>query len=38
MLGADPGVNGFLPYLLDDDHAAALWALSEELVGEPFVL
>ena len=32
VLGADPGVNGFLPYLLDDDHAAALWTLSEELV------
>ena len=37
VLGADPGVNGFLPYLLDDDHAAALWDLSEELVGTPFV-
>jgi NAD(P)-dependent dehydrogenase (short-subunit alcohol dehydrogenase family) len=38
VLGADPGVNGFLPYLLDDDHAAALWALSERLVGQPFDL
>jgi len=36
VLGADPGVNGFLPYLLDDDRAAALWRLSEELVGQPF--
>ena len=36
VLGADPGVNGFLPYLLDDDHAAALWDLSEELVGTRF--
>jgi NAD(P)-dependent dehydrogenase (short-subunit alcohol dehydrogenase family) len=36
--GANPGVNGVLPYLLDDEHAAALWALSEELVGEPFAL
>ena len=36
VLGADPGVNGFLPYLLDDDHAAALWSLSEELVDSPF--
>jgi len=36
--GADPGVNGMLPYLLDDDHAAALWTLSEDLVGEPFAL
>jgi NAD(P)-dependent dehydrogenase (short-subunit alcohol dehydrogenase family) len=36
VLGADPGVNGFLPYLLDDDHAAALWTLSEELVGSGF--
>ena len=38
VLGADPGVNGFLPYLLDDDHAAALWELSEQLVGTPFTL
>jgi NAD(P)-dependent dehydrogenase (short-subunit alcohol dehydrogenase family) len=35
-LGADPGVNGFMPYLLDDEHAAALWELSEELVGQRF--
>jgi len=38
VLGADPGVNGFLPYLLDDGHAAALWDLSEQLVGTPFDL
>jgi NAD(P)-dependent dehydrogenase (short-subunit alcohol dehydrogenase family) len=38
VLGADPGVNGFLPYLLDDDHAAALWALSEQLVGTAYEL
>jgi NAD(P)-dependent dehydrogenase (short-subunit alcohol dehydrogenase family) len=38
VLGADPGVNGFLPYLLDDDNAAALWDLSETLVGEPFTV
>jgi NAD(P)-dependent dehydrogenase (short-subunit alcohol dehydrogenase family) len=38
VLGANPGVNGMLPYLLDDEHAAALWTLSEELVGEPFAL
>jgi len=38
VLGADPGVNGFLPYLLDDDHAAALWDLSEALVGTPFAV
>ncbi|MFZ4518582.1 MAG: SDR family NAD(P)-dependent oxidoreductase [Microthrixaceae bacterium] len=37
-LDADPGTNGFLPYLLDDDRAAALWELSEELVGERFDL
>ena len=37
VLGGDPGVNGFLPYLLDDDHAEALWNLSEELVGTTFV-
>jgi NAD(P)-dependent dehydrogenase (short-subunit alcohol dehydrogenase family) len=36
VLGANPGVNGFLPYLLDDEHAAALWELSEELVGSTF--
>ena len=38
VLGADPGVNGFLAYLLDDEMAAALWGLSEELVGEPFAI
>jgi len=38
VLGADPGVNGFMPYLLDDDHAAALWKLSEDLVGTKFEL
>jgi NAD(P)-dependent dehydrogenase (short-subunit alcohol dehydrogenase family) len=36
VLGANPGVNGFMPYLLDDDHAAALWELSESLVGTKF--
>jgi NAD(P)-dependent dehydrogenase (short-subunit alcohol dehydrogenase family) len=36
VLGADPGVNGFMPYLLDDEHAAALWQLSERLVGQRF--
>jgi hypothetical protein len=36
VLGADPGVNGFMPYLLDDQHAATLWELSERLVGQPF--
>ncbi|HTU39268.1 MAG TPA: SDR family NAD(P)-dependent oxidoreductase [Acidimicrobiales bacterium] len=36
VLGADPGVNGFMPYLLDDEHAAALWELSERLVGQRF--
>ena len=38
VLGANPGINGMLPYLLDDEHATALWTLSEELVGEPFAL
>jgi NAD(P)-dependent dehydrogenase (short-subunit alcohol dehydrogenase family) len=38
VLGANPSVNGFRPYLLDDQHAAALWTLSEELVGEPFAI
>jgi NAD(P)-dependent dehydrogenase (short-subunit alcohol dehydrogenase family) len=36
VLGADPGVNGFMPYLLDDEHAAALWQLSERMVGQRF--
>ncbi|HVC71184.1 MAG TPA: SDR family NAD(P)-dependent oxidoreductase [Acidimicrobiales bacterium] len=36
VLGADPGANGFRPYLLDDEHAAALWELSERLVGQHF--
>jgi NAD(P)-dependent dehydrogenase (short-subunit alcohol dehydrogenase family) len=36
VLGADPGVNGFMPYLLDDEHAAALWELSERLVAQRF--
>jgi NAD(P)-dependent dehydrogenase (short-subunit alcohol dehydrogenase family) len=36
VLGADPGVNGFMPYLLDDEHAAVLWKLSEQLVGQRF--
>jgi NAD(P)-dependent dehydrogenase (short-subunit alcohol dehydrogenase family) len=36
VVGADPGVNGFLPYLLDDAHALALWELSERLVGQRF--
>lgn len=31
VLGANPSRNGFMPYLLDDDHAARLWTLSEEL-------
>jgi NAD(P)-dependent dehydrogenase (short-subunit alcohol dehydrogenase family) len=36
VLGADPGVNGFMAYLLDDDKAEALWTLSEKLVGQRF--
>jgi NAD(P)-dependent dehydrogenase (short-subunit alcohol dehydrogenase family) len=38
VLGANPGANGFLPHILDDDRAAALWELSEEMVGERFDL
>lgn len=38
VLGADPGINGYLPYLLDDDRAAALWQLSERLVATAFDL
>jgi NAD(P)-dependent dehydrogenase (short-subunit alcohol dehydrogenase family) len=33
VLGANPTSNGFMEYLLDDDHAAALWNLSEQLTG-----
>jgi NAD(P)-dependent dehydrogenase (short-subunit alcohol dehydrogenase family) len=36
VLGADPGTNGFRPYLLDDEHAVALWELSERLVAQHF--
>jgi NAD(P)-dependent dehydrogenase (short-subunit alcohol dehydrogenase family) len=36
VLGADPGVNGFMPYLLDDEHSTALWELSERLVRQRF--
>ena len=36
VLGANPGANGFMPWLLDDAKAAALWDLSEELVGATF--
>lgn len=38
VLGANPGTNGFLPHIVDDDRAAALWVLSEQMVGEPFGL
>lgn len=38
VLGGDPGANGFLPYLLDDDTAGRLWELSERLVGTTFVV
>lgn len=38
VLGANPGANGFMPWLLDDAKAAALWDLSEELVGTTFAL
>ena len=38
VLGANPGENGFLPYLLDDAHAEALWDLSERLVSTTFTV
>jgi NAD(P)-dependent dehydrogenase (short-subunit alcohol dehydrogenase family) len=38
VLGANPGANGFMAYLLDDDHAARLWELSEQSVGTAFAL
>ncbi|HEV3212861.1 MAG TPA: SDR family NAD(P)-dependent oxidoreductase [Acidimicrobiales bacterium] len=37
VLGANPTSNGFMDYLLDDDHAARLWTLSEELTGLRFL-
>jgi len=36
VLDADPGVNGFRSYLLDDRQAGRLWELSERMVGEAF--
>jgi NAD(P)-dependent dehydrogenase (short-subunit alcohol dehydrogenase family) len=34
---ADPAIRGGVqPYALDPDHAKALWAKSEEMVGESF--
>jgi hypothetical protein len=34
---ADPAIRGGVqPYALDPDHAKALWAKSEEMVGETF--
>lgn len=38
VLGANPGTNGFLPHLLDHERAAALWDLSERLVGTEFAV
>ena len=36
ILGANPGANGYLPHVADDQTAAALWVLSEQLVGQRF--
>ena len=33
VLGANPTANGFMEYLLNDDHALRLWELSEQLAG-----
>ena len=33
---ARTGLDGVRPYALDPEHAKALWAKSEELVGERF--
>lgn len=38
VLGANPGANGMAPWILDDTKAAALWDLSEELVGTTFAV
>jgi NAD(P)-dependent dehydrogenase (short-subunit alcohol dehydrogenase family) len=37
VLGANPSSNGFMEYLLDDDHALRLWSLSEDLTGLRFL-
>jgi NAD(P)-dependent dehydrogenase (short-subunit alcohol dehydrogenase family) len=31
ILGANPTANGYMDYLMDDDHAGRLWELSESL-------
>jgi len=38
VLGANPGANGYLPYLEDDGNAERLWERSEELTGTSFEL
>ena len=34
--GGNPGANGFVPYIEDDETAAKLWDLSEQLTGISF--
>ncbi len=34
--GVNPTVNGYMDYLVDDDHARRLWILSERLTGVSF--
>lgn len=36
VLGVNPTSNGFMDYLLDDEHARRLWVLSEDLTGVSF--
>jgi NAD(P)-dependent dehydrogenase (short-subunit alcohol dehydrogenase family) len=35
--GVNPTVNGYMDYLVDDDHARRLWTLSERLTGVSFI-
>jgi NAD(P)-dependent dehydrogenase (short-subunit alcohol dehydrogenase family) len=37
VLGANPSTNGYMAYLLDDDHAQRLWELSQQLVDIRFL-
>jgi NAD(P)-dependent dehydrogenase (short-subunit alcohol dehydrogenase family) len=37
VLGANPSSNGFMDYLLDDDHALKLWGISERLTNVQFL-
>ena len=36
LSGGNPSHNGYAPYVDDEAHAAELWTISEELVGQAF--